>query len=259
MSKFRTGKFIAVFSSAIFLTAGALQAENPVDGLSKYNVAWSTPSRDSSGSMPLGNGDIGLNAWVEESGELVFYISKTDSWDENGRLLKLGRVRMSLEPNPFLDSVSFEQTLKLAQGEMVIHAEKPDAQINVRTWVDANHSAVHVEIDSTIPVTAKCRLELWRTQPREITGLELESGVRELSPSRNPGGIFRVFEHPDTVVTGLKDRIVWYHRNDYTTYPVTLENQHLAGFLGQSQDPLQGRTFGGCILGSGWIGTDSQR
>ncbi|MEI8139935.1 MAG: DUF5703 domain-containing protein [bacterium] len=41
-----------------------------------YNVVWHTPSRDSSGSMPLGNGDVALNVWVEEGGDLLFYIAK---------------------------------------------------------------------------------------------------------------------------------------------------------------------------------------
>ncbi len=31
-------------------------------------------------SMPLGNGDIGLNVWVDPGGDLLFYISKTDAW-----------------------------------------------------------------------------------------------------------------------------------------------------------------------------------
>jgi hypothetical protein len=59
----------------------------PVDA---FNVAWDSPSKDEHGSMPLGNGDIGLNAWIEPSGSLVFYISKTDAWDDNARLLKVG-------------------------------------------------------------------------------------------------------------------------------------------------------------------------
>jgi Domain of unknown function (DUF5703) len=29
--------------------------------------------------MPLGNGDIGINAWVETNGDLCFYIGKTDT------------------------------------------------------------------------------------------------------------------------------------------------------------------------------------
>lgn len=38
------------------------RAETPVmDLLAQSNVVWSQPSADSSGSMPLGNGDISLN------------------------------------------------------------------------------------------------------------------------------------------------------------------------------------------------------
>jgi hypothetical protein len=48
--------------------------------LDRYEVTWESPSTDANGSMPLGNGDIGVNAWIEPSGELVFYISKTDAW-----------------------------------------------------------------------------------------------------------------------------------------------------------------------------------
>jgi hypothetical protein len=60
--------------------------------------------------MPLGNGDIGLNVWTEGSGDVCFYISKTDSWDESGRLLKLGRSDPS-RPEPVLGADSFLQTL----------------------------------------------------------------------------------------------------------------------------------------------------
>ena len=69
--------------------------------IDSWNVVWTSASKDSSGSMPLGNGDIGVNVWVEKDGDLLLYLGKTDSWDERGRLLKLGRVRVRFEPNPF--------------------------------------------------------------------------------------------------------------------------------------------------------------
>jgi alpha-L-fucosidase 2 len=31
------------------------------DPLERYNVVWTSPSRDAAGSMPLGNGDLGIN------------------------------------------------------------------------------------------------------------------------------------------------------------------------------------------------------
>ena len=61
--------------------------------IAQYNVVWDSPSKDPSGTMPLGNGDIGLNAWVEPTGDLNFFISKTDAWDDNSRLCKVGKVR----------------------------------------------------------------------------------------------------------------------------------------------------------------------
>src|ERR1700679_875658 len=45
-----------------------------------YGVSWDEPGPGSSASMPLGNGDIGLNVWVDPGGDLLFYISKTDAW-----------------------------------------------------------------------------------------------------------------------------------------------------------------------------------
>ena len=54
---------------------------------SAYEVVWDSPSEDSGGTMPLGNGEVALNAWVEPSGDLRFYIARTDSWDDNGRLV----------------------------------------------------------------------------------------------------------------------------------------------------------------------------
>ena len=68
--------------------------------LEDYNVVWDSPSADARGSMPLGNGDLGLNAWVEADGGLVFYIGKTDAWDDNNRLLKVGARARDAQSQP---------------------------------------------------------------------------------------------------------------------------------------------------------------
>ena len=64
--------------SALTLTCLLLASALPVQAasLDDYNVVWDTPSADSAGSMPLGNGEIALNAWVEPSGDLLFYIAR---------------------------------------------------------------------------------------------------------------------------------------------------------------------------------------
>ena len=79
--------------------------------LADYNVVWESPSKDHQGSMPIGNGDIGLNVWVEENGDICFYIGKTDSWGDNGRLLKVGKVRVQCEPAIVFPDGQFHQEL----------------------------------------------------------------------------------------------------------------------------------------------------
>ena len=47
---------------------------------------WNTPSKNSSESMPCGGGDIGMNVWMED-GDVLFYLSRSGSFDENNSLL----------------------------------------------------------------------------------------------------------------------------------------------------------------------------
>jgi hypothetical protein len=114
---------------------------NPLDAC---NVVWDSPSKDSGGSMPLGNGDIGLNAWMEENGDLVFFISKTDSWTDSGRLVKLGQVRVKFDP-PLAVKESFRQELKLRDGALLIESKIQNSPFKIRLWVDANRPVIHIE------------------------------------------------------------------------------------------------------------------
>jgi alpha-L-fucosidase 2 len=66
-----------------------------------YNVVWNSASNNFWGSMPVGNGDIGSNVWVSPDGLLLFYISKTDAFSENGRLLKIGKASVKFTPEYF--------------------------------------------------------------------------------------------------------------------------------------------------------------
>jgi hypothetical protein len=92
--------------------------------------------------MPLGNGDIGLNVWTEpESGSLMFYVSKVDAFDGRGLLPKLGKLRLTLTPNPFAFGNRFRQELKLTDGVIEIESGAGAAKTSIRLWVDANRPA----------------------------------------------------------------------------------------------------------------------
>ena len=68
---------LSLISCSVLVTAIPGEASEPADLLDACNIAWTSPSQNAHGSMPLGNGDVGMNAWVEPSGDLVFYVSKT--------------------------------------------------------------------------------------------------------------------------------------------------------------------------------------
>ena len=216
--------------------------------LDDYNIIWHTPSRDSSGSMPLGNGDVALNVWVEEDGDLLFYIAKSDAWSDECRLVKIGRVRLTLEPNPFCRGQSFRQELVLRDGEIRVTAGKGVA---LRIWVDAHRPVVHVEVASDRPLHATARTEIWRTARRA-----LQKPVEEVSAYGLHGTDQPVYVHPDTLLAGSGERVIWCHRNEHSIYPVTLEHQHLGGWLGRERDPLLHRTFGAALSGTGLRKTD---
>src|ERR1700730_7135252 len=99
--------------------AGVANAEGQTF-VEKNDVTWTELGTDENSSMPLGNGDVALNVWTEKNGDILLLLAKSDSWSENGQLLKLGRVRLKLTPNPFAESDAFEQTLNLENAEVLL-------------------------------------------------------------------------------------------------------------------------------------------
>ncbi len=61
-----------------------------------YNIVWTSQSKNSSESMPVGGRDIGINVWAKD-GDLLIYVQRNGSFDENNEYLKLGRLRLSVE------------------------------------------------------------------------------------------------------------------------------------------------------------------
>lgn len=241
----------------LLLTVNAQGGNMPISSddalayLQRCNVVWDTPSQDSSGSMPLGNGDIGVNVWVEPNGDLVFYLSKTDAWSEINRLLKLGKVRVTLSPPLLSGGDFFLQDLRLLQGEIVVQGGNPSNPTLLRVWIDANRPVVWVDVESPKPVHVRVQLEIWRKSDRKLEGREQFSAFGLM------GAPFPVIEHADTVLEGQADRIVWFHRNPTSIYEQTLRHQSLESLIGKLPDPLLQRTFGGMIRGRGLIREDA--
>ena len=190
--------------------------------LDSYNVKWDTPGPTSAQSMPIGNGDIGLNVWVEQNGDLAFYISKTDAWGgepeqqkdpwmkQGGVLMKLGAIHVSVSPNPLAKSAAFKQILKVRNGEIWVQEGDGKSAVKLRVWVDANHPVIRVEAQSSSSVTVNVKLDNWRAG------------------------------QTDTILNNQKNRIAWYHHNSTTADP------HLANL-----------TFGAIVKGNGLVNKDA--
>jgi len=139
-------KLIIVVATAALLIQACNTRKAPPPFQDHYNVVWDTQSKNSSESMPVVGGDIACNVWVEE-GELLFYISRSGSFDEHGAYLKLGRVMVKLSPNPFDNVDSFRQELMLRNGIVEIEgtAEGNSLNAEIRVWVEVYKPVVHVD------------------------------------------------------------------------------------------------------------------
>ncbi len=181
--------------------------------------------------MPLGNGDVAVNAWVLANGDLVFYVAKSDAWGGKGVApfpMKLGRVRVSFAPNPFA-SASFKQTLSVDKGEMLVTAGSPGSQVSLALWVDANTPTVRVQSHSDQPLSLTVALETWRTD--------------------------------DVVMPAANNAVTWYHRDTTSPWTTNLSSQLLQSWPSTPGvvDPILNRTFGGTIRADGLVSSGDNR
>lgn len=222
-------------------------AKDVLEQLEKYNVTWDSPSTNGSmKSMPLGNGDITSNVWVEQNGDLMLYIGKSDTWSEATRLLKVGRVRLSFSSNPFTEKAQFHQELNLHKGEINISAKENNNKLDIKIWIDANQPVIRVETKSNKSISISCTTELMR--PERFV---LPSGNHTLASSFRGllDSPIEVYETAD-VLMAKPDRIQWYHRNESSFFETILTRQNVSELVDKYTDPYMNRTFGAAIIGT---------
>lgn len=229
---------IVFFNLYILLFMVPLSAREP------NPVVWNTPSENSSGSMPIGNGDIALSVWAQKDGTIRTYLAKTDAWDGAGRLLRLGGLDIAFSPNPFAGA-EFTQTLDPAAG--VITFTGADG-FQAKVWVDANAPVTRVEMEAPNGVAVAVTANLWRREKREIPPTELMGYSWYMGGADAMGGIYTapepVYSFPDLVPSLEGNRIGWYQRNETSFWEFGFEHQQMGGPPPGEVDPLLHRTFG---------------
>lgn len=249
MKKFWVGAVVVVyfgsFSSAVASGAG-------YEGvLGTYNVVWDRQSTNSSESMPVGGGDIGLNVWVENN-EVLFYIARSGTFDENNEFLKLGRVRLRLTPNPLSATGKFRQELRLLDGFIEIAGENCGGASGViKIWVEVFRPVIHVDVVCDRPVTLEATYEGWRTGKRELIDDGKNSRFGCFGYDAYPGKVYTYPDHYEH--TG--DAVTWEHRNrnDRLIFDVAVKQQGLEAVKDKMWNPLKDLTFGGMMAGDDMV------
>ncbi|WP_254659510.1 DUF5703 domain-containing protein [Mucilaginibacter sp. PPCGB 2223] len=219
------------------LQASSLRAQT--GELDKYNIVWNSQSHNSGESMPCGGGDVGLNVWVE-NGDLLIYLAQSGAFDENNTLLKLGRVRVKLFPNPFAGK-TFKQELVLRDGNIVITGTN---NTKITVWVDIFNPTVHIEIKSAKLISAKAAYESWRYRDRIMKGRENNQSSWKFGAPPN------TVTYADTISYHGKNSVQFYHRNrDSTIFDATVRQQGIQSVKAGMYNPLSELISGGELCG----------
>jgi hypothetical protein len=198
----------------------------------KYKITWTTPSIDSVDSMPLsGRFGAGANVWVQD-GSIWLYLAHNGAYDETGRLLKLGCVRLT--PKSLnLGGEGFTQELDPSTGAITIR--QGDFKANL--WFAGETLIYESTAEKESPL--EVAYGTWRDKTKE-------------------GILYDMMNRRDTFtgdqVIASPDGFLCFHRND--DHPV--DSAGLARGQGIRPESLpekttHGRVFGAAVCVDGGI------
>ena len=178
-----------------FIASGALYGAGPLDAC---KITWNTPSQDSLDSMPLsGRLGAGANAWVQD-GSIWLYLAHNGAYDEKGRLLKLGCVRLTPKGMKLGDA-GFTQELDPATGTITIR----QGEFKAGLWFAGETLVYECETGTTAPL--EVAFGTWREKTKDgirndMMGAKTTFTGDQITPS----------------ISGF----LWFHRN--ADYPIDL-------------------------------------
>lgn len=230
----------AIAASCGLLAYTSMYAGKTVADYKPKDYVWTTQSQNSSGSMPCGGHDVGMNVWVE-NGDILFYVSKSGMLDENNTLLKAGRFRLNIKGQPF-SGTDFEQRLCLNDGAIYIKGKG----ISIRLWADVYQPKVFVEMNATHKADATLSYESWRYKDRPVTKAECQQG----SYKWNIPADCTTFA--DSIKAAKSSIDFWHTNRSYTVFDYTVSREGLDAIKDELYNPIGGKTFGGSITMPGF-------
>ncbi len=230
-----------IFLGLLMLCGAIAAAQVPKE----YNVVWTTQSNNASESMPCGGGDIGLNIWVEK-GELFIYAAKSGFFNEDNALMKAGRIRIKLFPNPF-DGNTFKQELHLQEGYVTVQGKNNGVKATVKIWVDVFNPVAHFEISANKKITAEASYESWRYKERTIAKRENFGNSWKWAPPKEK-------KYSADKISFSTGGVLFYHNNDEKTiFDTIVSQQGMNSVKDQLYNPIKNLAFGGLFRGKDFV------
>lgn len=199
-----------------------------ISRVKKCNITYSILGKSDRSAMPLGNGELCTSVWTDGNGDICFYLSRSDALTELDRTVKLGIVRVSFFPNPFVNG-NYKQTLDLGDGCIIFQGDGTELKMFVDP--DANQVVLkgRFEIETTVTVS----YFTWRNNPLRFQN---EFGYQS-----------SIWESPD-IVREDEGSILFYHKNGANIIAETANVQEVEEIIHELPDFLTNRIFGGCIV-----------
>ena len=196
-----------------------------------YNVVWDSTSKDSLDSMPLsGRLGAGANVWVQD-GSIWLYLAHSGAYDEQGRLLKLGCVRIT-PTDVTLGGPGFRQELDLATGTMTIQ----QGDFSVALWFA--RETLMFEASSAKACVLDVAFGSWRDQQRHGIRCDMMGAKGRFSPDQ---------------IKADAEGFSWFHRN--ADFPVDLVSKAKGQGIASEAlyDATTRRVFGGAVALDGGL------
>lgn len=204
-----------------------------------YNLTWHIKGQSDRAAIPLGNGDLAASFWVTEEG-IHFYLAKSDAYTETDRNVKLGKVSVLMEPNPFAGEGPFKQHMNIYDGCVHVEASCDRVKAELRIFVDKMSNVVYIQGDVDKPVLVSVKYDNWRTV--------------KMSPEEDQFGVSA--ENTD-VIAAVDQGLLFYHQNGKTCVQEAAELEGLSEHIDDIPDSITNRIFGGIIQINGGNAQDS--
>jgi len=211
------------------------------------DLIWKTQSKNSSESMPVGGGSVGMNVWVEDN-DILFYVCRSGSFDENNTLLKLGRFRIRLNQGGKAQVGDFVHQ-RLCLNEGYCEVKFTDATITI--WADVFTPIINIDITGSRNIAPEVSYETWRYRDLPIgKGESFQTSYKFGVPK---GCVTR----RDSIIPD-RNSITFFHANaDSTVFDATVWQQKLTAVKAEMYNPLGRLISGGRMICDGmtYVGT----